>query len=234
VSGPRNAIVIAAKIFISTGRIPLWVKLLYTAFVVVLVPVYLHDYGPTNFLFFCDVALLMTLVAIWWESSLWASAPLVGIMVAQLLWMLDFFVELAGAVSGQGWQLTGMTHYMFNYNNKLFLRGLSFFHFWLPWLLVYLVWKLGFHRRAFVTWTMLGWGLLFVCYFFMPAPPAPEDNKYLPVNINNVFGMSYDEEQTSMPRPLWFSLEVIILTFGIWLPTQWVMTKIFRPADAAG
>ena len=44
-------------------------------FVAVLVPVYLRDYGPTNFLYFCDVALLMTLVAIWTESSLWASAP---------------------------------------------------------------------------------------------------------------------------------------------------------------
>ncbi len=30
------------------GRIPLWVKILYTGFVSVLVPYYWHDYGPTN------------------------------------------------------------------------------------------------------------------------------------------------------------------------------------------
>jgi len=34
------------------GRIPLWVKILYTGFMCVLVPYYWHDYGPTNFLYF--------------------------------------------------------------------------------------------------------------------------------------------------------------------------------------
>jgi hypothetical protein len=29
-------------------RIPLWLKLAYTAFMAVLVPVYLRDYGPTR------------------------------------------------------------------------------------------------------------------------------------------------------------------------------------------
>jgi len=46
-------------------RIPLWLKLAYTAFMAVLVPVYLRNYGPTNFLYFCDFALIITLVGIW-------------------------------------------------------------------------------------------------------------------------------------------------------------------------
>ena len=33
------------------GRVPLWLKLVYSAFLAVLVPVYLHYYGPTNFLY---------------------------------------------------------------------------------------------------------------------------------------------------------------------------------------
>ena len=36
-------------------------KVAYTAFMAVLVPVYWHHYGPTNFLYFCDVALFLTL-----------------------------------------------------------------------------------------------------------------------------------------------------------------------------
>jgi hypothetical protein len=32
------------------ARIPLWLKLAYTAFMAVLVPVYWWNYGPTNFL----------------------------------------------------------------------------------------------------------------------------------------------------------------------------------------
>ena len=63
---------------ISTGRIPLSVKLLYTLFVAVLVPVYLRTYGPTNFLYFCDIALFMTLAALWLESALLVSAAAVA------------------------------------------------------------------------------------------------------------------------------------------------------------
>src|SRR6516165_12715400 len=57
-------------------RVPVWLKLAYTAFMAVLVPVYLRNYGPTNFLYFCDVALIITLVGIWIESPF--SFPCVG------------------------------------------------------------------------------------------------------------------------------------------------------------
>ena len=50
------------------GRIPIALKLAYTAFLAVLVPVYWRNYGPTNFLYFCDVALFLTLVGIWTEN----------------------------------------------------------------------------------------------------------------------------------------------------------------------
>ena len=57
----------------STKRIPLWLKVTYTAFMAVLIPVYWINYGPTNFLYFCDVALLITLYAVWAESRQAAS-----------------------------------------------------------------------------------------------------------------------------------------------------------------
>ena len=50
-------------------------KWAFTAFMAVLVPFYLWAYGPTNFLYFCDMALLMALVAFWAESPLLASMP---------------------------------------------------------------------------------------------------------------------------------------------------------------
>jgi hypothetical protein len=46
------------------SRVPTGLKLAYTAYMAVLVPVYWHYYGPTNFLYFCDVALILTLIAI--------------------------------------------------------------------------------------------------------------------------------------------------------------------------
>src|SRR5262245_10264286 len=98
-------------------RIPIDVKLLYTAFMAVLVPYYWQAYGPTNFLYFCDIALFFTLAALRLESSLLASMPLVGILVPQTLWVVDFLVELTGT------KLTGTTAYMFDPNLSLFTRG---------------------------------------------------------------------------------------------------------------
>jgi hypothetical protein len=67
-------------------RISLWTKIPYTLFMAVQIPLYLHHYGPSIFLYFCDVALLLTLIAIWTESSVLCSAALVGIFLPQMLW----------------------------------------------------------------------------------------------------------------------------------------------------
>ena len=130
-----------------SNRIPLLVKILYTAFVAVLVPYYWYAYGPTNFLYFCDTALLLTTVAIWLESPLLASACAIGILIPQAVWVVDFLGSLLGAAP------IGMTAYMFNPKLSLFTRGLSFFHFWLPFVLVWLVWKLGYDKRGLPLWT---------------------------------------------------------------------------------
>src|SRR5262249_40190619 len=61
-------------------RIPLAVKVVYTAFVAVLVPYYLSFYGPANFLWICDIALLLTVVALWLESRFLASMQLIAVL----------------------------------------------------------------------------------------------------------------------------------------------------------
>ena len=202
-------------------RIPVWLKVLYTAFVCVLVPVYWRDYGPTNFLYFCDVAVFFTLVALWTECSLLASMPAVGILAPQLLWMVDFLAECVGL------SLTGMTAYMFDEQIPLFTRCLSFFHFWLPILIVWLVWRLRYDRRAFVGWGTVAWALMLTCYFLMPAPPAPPDNPNLPVNINYVHGLASDQPQQWMPPLAYLGLMLVGLPVVIFLPTHVVLKKLF-------
>lgn len=198
----------------TTNRIPLWVKLVYTAFVAVLVPYYWAAYGPTNFLYFCDMALLITLAAMWLESPLLASMPAVGILVPQALWCVDFLGEVVGL------RVTGMTTYMFSPQLSLFTRGLSFFHFWLPFLLVWLVWRLGYDRRALIGWTCLAWVLVLICYFLLPAPPAPVGNPNLPVNVNYVYGFSESGPQTMMPSLAYLGLMMIVLPTMIFLPAH--------------
>lgn len=204
-------------------RIPAWLKMIYTTFVCVLVPVYWRDYGPTNFLFFCDVAVFFTLAAVWTERPIFASMPAVGILAPQLLWMLDFLAECVGR------PLTGMTGYMFDEQIPFFTRALSFFHFWLPLLIVWLVWRLRYDARAFVGWTALAWGLILTCYFLMPAPPAPKDNPNLPVNINYVYGLSREQPQQWMPPLAYLGLMLVGLPVVIYWPTHVALKKLFRP-----
>lgn len=202
-------------------RIPVWLKVAYTAFVCVLVPVYWRDYGPTNFLYFCDVAVFFTLAAVWTESSLLVSMPAVGILAPQLLWMVDFLAECVGV------SMTGMTGYMFDEKYPLFTRGLSFFHFWLPILIVWLVWRLRYDSRAFRHWAFLAWGLMLTCYFGMPAPPAPKENLNLPVNINYVYGLASDRPQDWMPPLAYLGMMLVVLPLVIYLPTHLVLRRLF-------
>jgi len=89
----------------------------------------------------------------------------VGILVPQAVWVTDLLINLAG------YSLTGMTDYMFDSTHSLFLRLLSLFHGWLPFLLLYLVWKIGYDRRALVSWTGLFLAVMLICFFLMPPPP---------------------------------------------------------------
>jgi hypothetical protein len=209
---------------VAVGRVPVAVKVVFTAFVAVLVPVYLHSYGPTNFLYFCDVALLLTLAAVWLEHPLPACMAAVGIVVPQLVWVVDFAVGLCGH------NLTGMTAYMFDDKYTLFTRGLSLFHGWLPFLLLYLVWRLGYDRRALAAWTLLAWVLLLVCYFFLPAPPAPPGSA-APVNVNYVYGLGDDAAQTAMPPLAWLALLIVALPVLFFVPAHRVLSRLApRPA----
>jgi hypothetical protein len=185
----------------TANRLPLAFKLAYTAFMAVLLPVYWHYYGPTNFLYFCDVSLIISLAGIWLESPLLISMCAVGILIPQAVWVIDFVAGLFGIT------LTGMTGYMFNPNTSLFLRGLSLFHGWLPFMLLYLVWRLGYDRRGLPAWTALAWVLLLVCFFLMP-PPRP-DPGLTPVNINYVFGIDDTKAQTFVSPYVWLAALMI-------------------------
>jgi hypothetical protein len=203
----------------TSRRLPLAVKLGYTAFMAVLVPVYWANYGPTNFLYFCDVALFLTLVAVWTESALLASMAAVGIVLPQIVWVVDFAAGLAGV------NLLGMTAYMFDERRSFFLRGLSLFHGWLPFLLLFLVKRLGYDKRAFPAWWALAWALVLFSYFFMPGPtPNPGT---APVNINYVHGMSDTAPQTWMPPLAWLATLMVGLPALLYWPTHLALKKWF-------
>ena len=199
-------------------------KLAFSAFCAVLIPVYLTQYGPTNFLYFCDEAVLLTLVGMWTGWRLPISMAAVGIIVPQIVWVVDF---LATAL---GHPVLGMTAYMFDENRSLFLRALSSFHGWLPALLVCAVAKNGYDRRACLWWTMLSTTTIAVSFFLMP-PPSPTAGM-TPVNIDYVWGLSDAAPQTWMPPLAWVLLLAIGLPLLSTLPAHLALKRFSGRADA--
>jgi hypothetical protein len=188
-----------------SGReIPLPVKVLYTLFVCTLVPVYWRHYGPANFLWFSDVALLLTVPALWLESRWLASTQAVSVVLLELVWIADFLARLTTGV-----RLTGIAEYMFKAEYPLYLRGLSLFHLVLPFLLLWMCYRLGYERRAWLVQTVLAWAILLVCFFFTD-PSA---------NINWTFGLSEEPQHRVAP---WLYLILLMVGFPVcvYLPTH--------------
>lgn len=204
------------------NRIPLWVKVAYTAFVAVLVPVYWYNYGPTNFLYFCDIALLLTVPGLWLESSLLISMCAVGIAAVQTVWIADFLANLVGI------PIVGVTDYMFDSHRSLFLRGLSLFHIWLPVFLVFLVWRIGYDPRGFWAWSALSCVALLICFFFMP-PPNPNPGS-TPVNINYVWGFSDRQPQTWMSPAAWLAGLIVALPVLAYAPAHLLFMRVMPKA----
>ena len=208
-------------------KIPLAAKVAVTAFLVVLVPIYLRTYGPTNFLWFCDAALILTTAGMWIESSLLISMCSVGILLPQCLWLADFVSNLLG------FHLLGLTGYMFDSRLPMFTRGLSLFHGWLPVLLVWLLSRLGYDKRALPAWTGLAAGLVFVCYFFTPPAGAHLANPNIPINLNYLYGFNDQQPQTWINQNLYVILWPGVLWLVAFLPTHLVLRKIFAASQQA-
>jgi hypothetical protein len=64
--------------------------------------------------------------------------------------VLDFVVLLVSGV-----ELTGLTAYMLDEDRELYLRLLSLFHVAMPPILLWLVWRWGYDRRAFPLQSLL-------------------------------------------------------------------------------
>jgi len=202
-----------------SSQLPIWLKLTYTAFLAVMVPVYWVNYTPLNFLWFCDIALALCFVAIWTEKPFPASMAAVGILFPQIVWLLDFFYRAA-----TGGHIIDLTEYMFDSDASLFLRGLSFFHGWLPLLLIYLVYKLGYDRRALLAQTGLAWLVLIASYLLTSDPNGPADN------VNKVFPPSEPAWIASLPQFAWVGILMLLHPVLSFLPTHFVLRRFCHDA----
>jgi hypothetical protein len=192
-------------------HISLWIKVTYTLFVIILIPIYWKYWGPANFLWFSDVALFVSVAALWLESSLLASMMAVGVLLPELYWNVELLVRLL-----TGHKLFGLTDYMWNTKYPLYLRLLSLFHVFLPILLIVMLLKWGYAAPALYYQTLLAWLILFLCYK-LTQPSA---------NINWVFGPG-NSPQYHIPSKYYLMLMMAAYPLLIFLPTHFLLEWFF-------
>jgi len=192
--------------------IPLWIKFAYTLFAAVTVAVYAVKYGPGNFLWFSDIALLAAVPALWLESSLLASMMTIGILLPEVFWNVTFFGRLF-----TGKRLAGLTDYMFDPQKPLFLRSLSLFHVFLPVLLLWMIARLGYAPGAWIAQTALAWIVLPMTYWFTDPQK----------NINWVYGPG-SGPQKRLPALIYLCLLMIFFPAVIYFPTHLLLQTLFK------
>jgi hypothetical protein len=198
--------------------IPLAVKIAFTVYMAVLIPVYWNSWGPLNFLWFCDVCMILTTVALWLEIPLLLSMLAVAIVVPQLLWAGDFASRL---ILGKHF-FFNISSYMFNDEQPLFVRGLSTFHGWLPFLLLWMLWCVGYDRRALGAQTLLAWAVLGLTFLLVTTNDPLKAG-----NVNYIFGLNDKEPQTWMPPACWLGVLMLLYPVCIYVPSHFLLRSVF-------
>ena len=186
-------------------------RVLFTALVAVIVPVYLVKYGPANFLWFSDIGLLGIFAAVWLENAFLGSMMALAVLLPETLWIISF---LSGALM-RGRSVSSLAAYMFDASIPLYLRLLSSaFHFALPPGALWLVYRYGYDESALVAQTLLAWLVLPLTLWL--APPEK--------NVNWVRGFGHPP-RSPLPLPLHFALLMLIYPLVIYLPTHWLLMR---------
>jgi hypothetical protein len=190
------------------SRIPLWLKIGWTAWLIVWTPVYWRQYGAQNFLYFCDLGNFMIAVALWAESRLILSWQAVGLLVFQTAYTLDLIGSFLF-----GKHAIGGTEYMFDPAIPLWIRLLGLYHFVVPLLLIWAMRRLGYDRNAWKWQVVTTCIVVPINYFWRPQ-----------FNVNWARGIGH--EQHLIPGWLYLIGYLGVATVLIYLPTHWLLNRI--------
>jgi hypothetical protein len=208
-----------------TTRLPLGLKLFMVSFSLILAVYASATQGPWTLFYVCDVALFLAAIGICSERSLPVSMAAVGVLVVQGLWVADLLL------TAMDLSPVRMTGYMLNDNVSVIKRVISLFHAWLPLVLLFSIWRLGYDARAMKYWSAVCIVVLLISYFLLPRPPAPVDDPLMAVNVNYVFGLYMSGPQQNMPELAWLGGMLVVLPLCFFLPAHLLLKQLFPAAN---
>jgi hypothetical protein len=180
----------------------------------VYLPTYQVAYGALNFLFLCNVGVILTAIGLIARSRLLLSSQAVAAPVIALAWAVDAGWRL---VSGEF--LFGATAYMWEPSYPLFARLLSLYHLGWPLLLWWVLRRIGYDPRGWPVQTAIAAMAMLAGRLLVPAAD----------NVNFAWTDPFFGRQLG-PAPVhllicWGLLS--ILAYGL---THWGLQRLFRQA----
>ena len=184
-------------------RLPLWLRIAWTAWVLAWAPLYWRQYGAQNFLYFCDLGNILIALGLWLESPLLFSWQACGLLLFQAL----FIVDLGGALLA-GRHFIGGTEYMFDPHLSLFMRMLSLFHVVTPPVLLWGIWRLGYDNRGWKLQSLTTWVVVPINYFWRPQ-----------YDVNWARGLSFHEQHV-VPGLVYLAAYLVLVPVLVYWPTH--------------
>jgi hypothetical protein len=193
---------------------PRWWRWAAALWLLVWVPVYAATWGWRNFFAICDVAAALTCLGLMVRSPLLLGGQTLAALIPGVLWAADVAARLA-----TGRHLFGGTEYMWMAGVPLTVRLLSLFHLALPVLLLLILRRVGYDRRALVFQAALMIPLLVLTRLIVPAEK----------NLNYAFHAPFGNF-TFGPAPLHLAVAWLVFVLLIFLPTHLLLTRVFHPS----
>ncbi len=197
--------------------IPRWIKWTALAWLLVWFPTYWHVWGPQNFLQMCDIAVILTCIGLWTNSSLLISSQAVSALLVCTAWAFD-----------AGWRfffhhhLIGGTQYLFDTSEPLWIRLLSLYHLVLPVLVLWLLYRVGYDKRGWALQSAIALPVFIASRF---TPPQK--------NMNFAFADSFFHRQWG-PAPVHLLVIWLFMVFVVYLPTHLLLERIFPQPKSRG
>lgn len=192
--------------------------LAYTAWMAVWVPLIFVSYGPENFLWTCNLAQFLILLALWTRNRLLLSSQVGTVLLVGVVWTPDFLLGLA---SGGAW--ASFTNYMFDPELALAARIASLYHIALPVFLIWLALRVGYDRRG--PWLQSALGLVVLPLTWLLTDPERNINW-----LSEPLGI----EQVWMPDAVFVLLMMVLYPLLLFWPGHWLTVGILRVMRRSG
>lgn len=194
----------------TSSKFPDWLRWAVLVWLAAWFVIYWQAWGLANFLHLCNLAIILSCVAIWRNNSLLLASQAVSAIFSDVLWDLDVSWQATA-----GHHLFGGTEYMWNAQYPLWIRLISLYHFVWPILLIWAVKRMGYDRRGLALQSGIGAAAIVAGRLASPA-----------LNLNFAFTDPIFHRQIG-PAPLHLAVMWIVLVCVIYLPTHLILARFF-------